>query len=151
MRFRIYAFPSALFHNDTWWISYQHNPKCGGSVATAKFSSFNPWYYPSTWFILPYVILLLLPCFALWGPFLECPGSFRACRAVLCLLWRQFAFKIKMSIVLKTIQWNSQLTKHSDWFVIQEMYYNSTGFDSRICLRAQNLTCLMENGRPGQE
>ena len=68
---------------------YQHNPKCGGQVATAEFSSSsNSRYFPSSWFILPHVVLLLLPCFAFRDPFLECSGNFRARRAVLCLLWR---------------------------------------------------------------
>ena len=42
------------------------------------------------------------------GPFLESPDNFSGRKAVLCLC---FTLKIKVSIILKMVQWNYLLTK----------------------------------------
>ena len=52
-----------------------------------------------------------------------------------------FAFKINVSIILKTIQLKYQLTKQN-WPVCepQERCCYSTGFDFKICLRTRKVT-----------
>ena len=45
------------------------------------------------------------------GPFLECPGNFSGLES--CFMFTVYAFKIKVSIILKMIQWNYQLTKQN--------------------------------------
>ena len=49
-----------------------------------------------------------------WGPFLETPDNFSGPKS--CFMFALFAFKIKVSIILKTIQWNYQLANKIDLF-----------------------------------
>ena len=44
-----------------------------------------------------------------WGLFLQTPGNFSGRES--CFVFAVFAFKIKVSIILKTTQWNYQLSK----------------------------------------
>ena len=54
-----------------------------------------------------------------WGPFLESPDNFSGPKS--CFMFAVFAFKIKVSIILKTIQWNYQLANKIDQFVSLEL------------------------------
>ena len=60
-------------------------------------------FYPkTTWFLLS------------WGLFLESPDNFLGPES--CFRCAVFAFNIKISVVLKIIQWNYQLTKQK-WLI----------------------------------
>ena len=54
-----------------------------------------------------------------WDPFLESPDNFSGPKS--CFMFAVFAFKIKVSIILKTIQWNYQLANKIDQFVSLEL------------------------------
>ena len=54
-----------------------------------------------------------------WSPFLESPDNFSGPKS--CFMFAVFAFKIKVSIILKTIQWNYQLANKIDQFVSLEL------------------------------
>ena len=51
-------------------------------------------------------------------PFLESPDNFSGPKS--CFMFAVFAFKIKVSIILKTIEWNYQLANKIDQFVSLE-------------------------------
>ena len=53
--------------------------------------------------------------FRIWGSFLESPGNFSGPESWIMIAG--FAFKTKVSIILKMMKWNYQLTKQN-WFVI---------------------------------
>ena len=63
----------------------------------------------------------------IWGPFLESPGTFSGPESYFVFV--MFAFKIKVLIILKIIQWNYQFRSKIDWFVGQELCSYSTGFE----------------------
>ena len=70
-------------------------------------------------------------------------------RARTCFMLAVFAFKIKVSIILKMIQWNYQLTMQN-WFVSYELCYHSTGFYFKIqCLRVRKVMGTFEKPAPG--
>ena len=54
-----------------------------------------------------------------WDPFLESPDNFSGPKT--CFMFAVFVFKIKVSIILKTIQWNYQLANKIDQFVSLEL------------------------------
>ena len=58
--------------------------------------------------------------FRIWGPFLESPGNFSGPES--WIMMAGFAFKVKVSIILKMMKWNYQLTKQN-WLAC-ELSYN---------------------------
>ena len=66
-------------------------------------------------------------------------------------IFAMFAFKIKVSIILEMRQWSYHLTK-LDWLVCElGTVLLWTGYDFKICLRAQKVTTgLSRNGPPVQ-
>ena len=57
--------------------------------------------------------------FQIWGPFLESPGNFSGPESWIMIAG--FAFNIKVSIILKMMKWNCQLTKQN-WLVCELSY-----------------------------
>ena len=53
--------------------------------------------------------------FPTWGLFLESLDNFSGSES--CFVFVVFAFKIKVSIILKIIQWTYQLRRKNDWCV----------------------------------
>ena len=53
--------------------------------------------------------------FRTWGLFLESLDNFSGSES--CFVFVVFAFKIKVSIILKIIQWTYQLRRKIDWCV----------------------------------
>ena len=81
----------------------------------------------------------------LWFPgtrFSEVPKS--------CFMFAVFAFNIKVSIILKMIEWKYQLKKQN-WPVCElgTVLYYSTSFDFKIYLRTRNVTGPIEKQAPG--
>ena len=81
------------------------------------------------------------------GPFHESPDNFSGLKS--CFT---FAFRIKVSIILKTIQWNYNLTKQN-WAVwqwaIKELWYYSADLDFKICLRPRKVEKQAPEQLPG--
>ena len=82
------------------------------------------------------------------GLFIESPGNF-AC-AESCFVFAAFTVKIKVSIILKIIKWNYQLTKQT-WLIYglgSELLFNRPGLDFKICLRARKVSGPFEKRAP---
>ena len=76
--------------------------------------------------------------FAIQGPFLESPNNYSGPKR--CFMFVVFAFKIKVSIILKIIRWNYETLKQDSPVGGQGTVLLFNRFWFKICLRTRKVT-----------
>ena len=117
----------------------------GAARISSSFNSANDYIFPRVFQLSQYIWVLNLGS---RGLFLESPGNF-AC-AESCFVFAAFTVKIKVSIILKIIKWNHQLTNQT-WLIYglgSVLLFNRPGFDFKICFQARKVSGPFEKRTP---